>query len=198
MKATPCQVCGGIIEAQHGPVRHFCNNEACRDGYVDLRYRQGVVRDNGHLLWQGWSRDGVPALAVRARSGPSQTYYLRKFVYEKYVHPLEKGSRIRAACGVQLCLDPAHLAVRARREPKKSEVTPYLPLRPLLDFAEMRGVPLKGDDDGRLDHHINNARARGGWITVYAADEICIRLLNTHPYFVFGSEFFEVGMEVSE
>lgn len=74
---------------------------------------------------------------------------------------------------------------------------PKLPVTPLLDaIAERGGLAATAQRRGldaaayeRMRQAIQRGR-RSGELTVHAADELCVGLLRSHPWEVYGDEWF--------
>lgn len=75
-----------------------------------------------------------------------------------------------------------------------------LPLAPLAQQIDARGglhalliasgVPDQSPEYEKYGAAIRRARAAGGLLTLHAADQLCIRLLRSHPVEVFGDAWW--------
>ena len=90
-------------------------------------------------------------------------------------------------------------SLRAHAGDRTSNKTLWLPSAPLLRVLEASGglaasgLRCHADDTvehrrlvERLQRSYERARNQGGWVTVVAADELCVRVLGVHPVQVFG------------
>lgn len=200
---VPCEVCGTLLNLVSGARRH-CQTDDCRLGYVIKWYlREESYDSEGHMYWSGprgtksASSPGVAmAYAADYETNLNKRQY-RVLDIAALVHegkPFDTTRRWKNKCGDLACVALEHWQLGARTGGHKDvsqKILARLDAAPLLALVDAR-MPRSH----ALSVAIQTARKQG-YLTVSAADAICIDYLGVHPYDVYGDLFYEVGTDAA-
>lgn len=177
-----CVACGKTLVGR----APYHVNDFCRAGYLEHRYHQLCVEEGPCVRWTGAFNKTVPILRF-GELGKSKEIGVRPFIYKRLADPDETGTRFEATCENHWCV-----AVRHMEPMLPVRQQPTLPLAPILDFADRRGIELPAHD---MYHAYQQAERHSGQVSITCADRLCINLLGLHPFFIYGDLFYTVGME---
>jgi hypothetical protein len=221
--AVPCVVCGTTLLLVSNARPHCQTDECRLGYIFRCYEEAKSFDADGHWIWTGTRRnasrsgpEGVAVLVASAVDRGSNKLALRVLDVADHLEngtPLDEAAtyrRWRNLCGEPRCVALAHhettdnprTPVRVRPE---MLIRAKLPAAPLLRRVELRereeealganpieALQFKGSRGNALQTAIDHAR-KTGWVTVSAADQICIDYLNVHPFEVYGDLFYTAG-----
>lgn len=220
---VPCEVCGTLLNLVSRARRH-CQTDDCRLGYVIKWYlREESYDSEGHMYWSGprgtksASSPGVAmAYAADYETNLNKRQY-RVLDIAALVHegkPFDTTRRWKNKCGDLACVALEHWQLGARTGDRKDlsqkilarlDAAPLLALVDVREYRDAKEATVTGAMVGAvtmmprshaLSVAIQTARKQG-YLTVSAADAICIDYLGVHPYDVYGDLFYEVGTDAA-
>lgn len=193
VKTGNCQACGATLTLKKFELP-YCKTQECATAYVPMLVESRTYARDGHLIWDGsfHSRTGRPICRVEYRTGDGNRelqYNPRDILYGR---KSSRSESLERTCDEARCVAPHHSVLKktqARRQLPAPKENPRLPVKPLAALIAAHGEHLtlsREDEEAIRWAHVS------GQIDLYIADRICCDALGIHPYFVWGSTFYEV------
>lgn len=161
--------------------------------------RTHVKRVGECEVWQGLYRKGVtPSMSVRQQDGSRREMRVLDVRHGYLNTSRDRASAGRAfknTCGTRGCVVVEHNAVHIGidHSSKGTLTKNFLPAGPLLKRLDRLELDRQPEETKPLTSGqrtlVSKAR-RTGRFTVAAVDDLCITILQRHPYELYGQEFY--------